>query len=89
MAAQLASDEVYVATGEPWRHWFDDWSWKRIRELAHACGWEGAAMATGNHVNEEAAHPSRRVSRAVAVVIVGAGPPCVAGEDVAARPFLG
>jgi hypothetical protein len=89
MAVQLASDEVYVATGEPWRRWFDDWSWKRIRELAHACGWEGAAMETGNHVNEEeAARPRRRVSRAVAVV-VAAGPPCVAGEDVAARWFPG
>jgi hypothetical protein len=55
MAVQLASDEVYVATGEPWRRWFDKWSWKRNRELAHACGWEGTAMETGNHVNEEEA----------------------------------
>jgi hypothetical protein len=39
LAVQLVSDEVYVVTGEPWRHWFDDWSWKRIRELAHARGW--------------------------------------------------
>jgi hypothetical protein len=46
-------------------------------------------METGNHVNEEeAARPRRRVSRAVAV-IVAAGPPCVAGEDVAARRFPG
>ena len=42
-----------MATGEPWRHWFDDGSWKRTREMAHACGWEGAAMEPGDYVNEE------------------------------------
>lgn len=52
MAVQLVPDEVYVATGEPWCHWFDDWSWKRIREVAHACGWltlngSGPVVPTG------------------------------------------
>jgi hypothetical protein len=29
MSAQLVSDEAHVATGGPWRHWFDDRSWDR------------------------------------------------------------
>ena len=49
MAVQLVSDEVYVATtGEPWRRWLDDGSWKRIRKVDHACGWEAAAMDPGD-----------------------------------------
>ena len=44
-----------MVTGEPWRHWFDDRSWDRIRELARAYGWEGAAMEPGDYVNEEEA----------------------------------
>jgi hypothetical protein len=55
MAVQLVSDEVHVATGEPWRHWFDDRSWDRIRDLARAYGWEEAAMEPGDYVDEVAA----------------------------------
>ena len=55
MAVELVSDEVHVATGEPWRHWFDDRSWDRILELARAYGWKGAEMAPGDYVGEEAA----------------------------------
>jgi hypothetical protein len=55
MAVQLVSDEAHVATGEPWRHWFDDRSWDRIRELARAYGWKGATIEPGDYVNEEEA----------------------------------
>ena len=55
MAVHLVSDEAHVATGEPWRHWFDDRSWDRIRELASAYGWKGAAIEPGDYVTEEEA----------------------------------
>jgi hypothetical protein len=55
VAVQLVSDEIHVVTGEPWRHWFDDRSWDRIRKLAQVYGWEGGAMAPGDYVNEEEA----------------------------------
>src|SRR5215203_2723728 len=55
MAVQLVSDEVHVATGESWRHWFDDRSWDRIRELARAYGWKGATIEPGDYINEEEA----------------------------------
>ena len=55
MAVQLVSDEAHVATGEPWRHWFDDRSWDRIRELARAYGWKGATIEPGDYVTEEEA----------------------------------
>jgi hypothetical protein len=55
MAVQLVSDEAHVATGEPWRHWFDDRSWDRIRELARAYGWMGATIEPGDYVTEEEA----------------------------------
>ena len=55
MAVELVSDEVHVATGEPWRHWFDDRSWDRIRELARAYGWKGATIEPGDYVTEEEA----------------------------------
>jgi hypothetical protein len=55
VAVQLVSEEIHVVTGEPWRHWFDDRSWDRIRELAQAYGWEGAAMEPGDYVNEKEA----------------------------------
>ena len=53
MAVQLVSDEAHVTTGEPWRHWFDDRSWDRVRELARAYGWDEAAMEPGDYVDEE------------------------------------
>jgi hypothetical protein len=55
LAVQLVSDEVHVATGEPWRHWFDDRSWDRIQNLARAHGWVEAAMEPGDYVDEERA----------------------------------
>jgi hypothetical protein len=55
MAVELVSDEAHVATGERWRHWFDDRSWDRILELARAYGWKGATIEPGDYVNEEAA----------------------------------
>jgi sugar phosphate isomerase/epimerase len=55
MAVQLVSDEVHVATGEPWRHWFDDRSWDRIRELARAYGFEEVEMEPGDYVDQETA----------------------------------
>ena len=55
MAVQLVSDEVHVATGEPWRHWFDDRSWGRILYLARAYGFDEARMDPGDYVDEERA----------------------------------
>ena len=55
MAVQLVSDEVHVATGEPWRHWFDDRSWERILYLARAYGSDEARMDPGDYVDEESA----------------------------------
>jgi hypothetical protein len=88
MAVQLVSDEVHVTTGEPWRRWLDDGTRKRIREVDHACGWEAAAMEPGDLRKRGGVQPPRRrASRAVAVIVVAAGPSCAAGEDVAARRF--
>jgi hypothetical protein len=55
VAVQLVSDEIHVVTGESWRHWFDDRSWDRVRDLARAYGWKGTAMKPGDYVDEETA----------------------------------
>jgi hypothetical protein len=55
VAVQLVSDEVHVVTGEPWRHWFDDRSWGRILDLAHAYGFREARMESGAYVDERKA----------------------------------
>jgi hypothetical protein len=55
MAVQLVSDETHVVTGEPWRHWFDDRSWERVRELARAHGFGETRMEPGDYVGEEEA----------------------------------
>jgi hypothetical protein len=55
VAVQLVSDEIHVVKREPWRRWLDDRSWDRVRKLARAYGWEGAALEPGDYVNEEEA----------------------------------
>lgn len=62
MAVQLVSEEVHVVTGEPWRHWFDDRSWAKLRELARAYGWDGPEMEPGDYVD---AHEAARLACAL------------------------